>query len=198
MFRLIALGLTVGILLCPISALAVDSDAAEGAIEYCLLATNKTSTMQKELDEVAAQGFRFSAMMGGETLGGAEVVTVLARPAHSDNPELFEYKLLATSKTSRMQKELDAAGEQGYAYVGQSVSKTAFGGSEVLAVLERPAGGSPQRYVYQLLATKRTKSMNAELNEAGMQGFELRGLTVSRTAFGGEELLSILMKAATD
>ena len=64
-----------------------------------------------------------------------------------------------------MQKELDAAGEQGYAYVGQSVSQTAFGGNEVLAVLERPAGGSPQRYVYQLLATKRTKSMNAELNE---------------------------------
>ena len=85
-----------------------------------------------------------------------------------------------------------------YAYVGQSVAETAFGGSEVLAVLERPAGRSPQRYVYQLLATKRTKSMNAELNQAGMQGFELRGLTVSKTAFGGEELLSILMKAATD
>jgi hypothetical protein len=198
MFRLIALGLTAGLLLCPISAIAVDSDGAEGAIEYRLLATKKTSTMQKELDEAAAQGFRFSAMMGGETLGGAEVVTVLARPAHSDNPELFEYKLLATSKTSTMQKELNAAGEQGYAYVGQSVSKTAFGGDEVLAVLERPAGGSPQRYVYQLLATKRTKSMNAELNEAGKQGFELRGLTVSKTAFGGEELLSILMKAATD
>ncbi len=198
MFRLFAFALLAGSLLCPPPLAAVDSTGAEGAIEYRLLATNKTSTMQRELDEAAAQGYRFSAMMGGETLGGSEVVTVLMRPAHSGQPELFEYKLLATSKTSTMQKELTAAGEQGYAYVGQSVSKTAFGGDEVLAVLERPADGSPQRYLYQLLATKRTKSMDRELNQAGMQGFKLRGLTVSKTAFGGKELLSILMKAATD
>lgn len=38
---------------------------------YRLLATNKTSTMQKEMQEAGDAGFHFVAVMGGETAASA-------------------------------------------------------------------------------------------------------------------------------
>ena len=166
---------------------------ADVAIEYRLLATNKTSTMLKELNQAAAAGFDFVAMMGGETLGGDEVVTVLAKARSAPDQQRYEYKLLATSKTSTMQKELTDAGARGFRYCGQSVAKTAFGGKEVIAVMKRDLQAPRKQYTYKLLATKRTKTMSKELNQVGSEGFQLVGLTVSETAFGGQELVSILM-----
>ena len=168
---------------------------ADGAIEYRLIATSKTSTMLKELNEAAAEGFDFVAMMGGETLVGDEVVTVLAKARSAPNRQRHEYKLLATSKTSTMQKELTEAGARGFRYCGQSVAETAFGGQEVVAILKRDLQAPAKRYIYKLLATKRTKTMGKELNQAGSEGFQLVGLTVSETTFGGQELVSILMLA---
>src|SRR5258705_5199699 len=47
--------------------------------EFRLLATNKTSTMQKEMNEAASAGFHFEGTMGGETsFGGSEVVVILS------------------------------------------------------------------------------------------------------------------------
>ena len=46
---------------------------------------------------------------------------------------------MATKKTSTLQKELSEAGEQGYEFVGLTVAETAIGGSEVVAILRRPA-----------------------------------------------------------
>ena len=167
----------------------------DGAIEYRLIATSKTSTMLKELNEAAAEGFDFVAMMGGETLGGDEVVTVLAKARSAPGRQRHEYRLLATSKTSTMQKELTKAGAQGFRYCGQSVAETAFGGHEVIAVLKRDLQAPSKQYIYKLLATKWTKTMNKELNKVGLEGFQLVGLTVSETAFGGKELVSIMMLA---
>jgi hypothetical protein len=151
--------------------------------------------MQKELDTAAAEGFDFVAMMGGETLADKEVVTVLAKARNAPNQQRYEFKLVATSKTSTMQKELTNLGAQGFLYRGQSVAETAFGGQEVIAILRRDLKAQAQKYIYKLLATKRTKTMNEELNQAGSEGFQLAGLTVSKTAFGGKELVSILMLA---
>ena len=47
------------------------------------------------------------------------------------------YRLLATKKTSTMQKELAEAGDQGYEFVGMTVAKTLVGGEEVVAILRR-------------------------------------------------------------
>ncbi len=170
-------------------ALAADN------IEYKLIATNKTSTAQKEMNEAADAGFRFGGVMGGETaFGGSEVVTIMWRTASADKAR-FAYKLLATSKTSTMQKELQLAGDEGYEYKGQTVFKSTFGGKEVIVILEldrnikeRPA------YEYKLLATSKTSTMQRELSEAGAAGFEFVGVTVGDTALGGAEVLSILRK----
>jgi len=69
--------------------------------DYLLLATKKTSTMQKEMSEAADNGYWYAGVMGGETsFGGSEVVVVMAR-ADTDAEAEYKYKLLATSKTSQ-------------------------------------------------------------------------------------------------
>lgn len=162
--------------------------------EFRLLATNKTSTMQKEMNEAANAGFHFEGTMGGETsFGGSEVVVIMSRDPASPKKQ-FEYKLLATSKTSTMQKELQQAGNAGFEFKGQSVYSSTFGGKEVVVILERDIDAKPMQWEYKLLATKKTSTMQKELNEAGAEGFTFVGVTVGDTLIGGKEVVSILRR----
>ena len=171
--------------------------ATEQRFEYVVLATSKTSTMQKEMDEAARTGFRFESVMGGETsFGGSEVVVVMDRNPGREVSERYEYKLLATKKTSTMQKELQEAAAAGFEYRGQSVFQTTFGGDEVVVILEHDRQAEPARSEYKLLATKKTSTMQKELQEAGAEGFSFVGLTVAPTTTGGNELVSILRRQA--
>ncbi len=172
------------------------AQAQTAQFEYKLLATNKTSTMQKEMNEAASAGFHFAGVMGGETsFGGNEAVVIMARPRTENKPR-YKYILLATNKTGTMQKELQAAGDEGFDYKGQTVFKTAFGGQEVVCILERDSDAKPERWEYKLLATKKTGTMQKELSEMGDQGFEFVGVTVAETAFGGKEVVSITRRKA--
>jgi hypothetical protein len=104
--------------------------------------------------------------MGGETaIGGKETVAVLSRTSGSKGR--FGYKLLATSKTSTMEKELQEAGDAGNKYRGQTVFKSAFGGEEVICILERDKGANARPSHYKLLATSKTSTLQKELSEAG-------------------------------
>ena len=169
------------------------SAQAAPAYDYRVLATAKTSTMEKELNDGAEEGFRFQAVMGGETAGGSEVVVVMARRA--DVKAQVAYKLLATSKTSTMEMELRAAAEAGFEYRGQTVFKSAFGGQEVVCILERDARVGPARSAYRLLATTKTSTLQKELQTAGAAGYALMGMTVGKTAMGGTELVAIMRRA---
>src|SRR5262245_8619413 len=52
--------------------------AADDQTDYRVLATSKTSTMQKEMQEAGSAGYRFVAVMGGDTaFGGSEVVVLM-------------------------------------------------------------------------------------------------------------------------
>jgi hypothetical protein len=169
---------------------ALPQDVAYG---YRVLATNKTSTMEKEMNEASAAGFVFSATMGGETaFGGDEAVVVMSKKADKSLEQKRSYKLLATSKTSTMQKEMQQMADDGYKYRGQTVFKTTFGGQEVCVIMERNEIEASRKLEYKLLATSRTSTMQKELQQAGDAGFNLVGMTVAKTAFGGSELLSIL------
>jgi hypothetical protein len=162
-------------------------------VEYRMLATNKTSTMEKEMNQAAAEGFRFGGAMGGDTAGGgAEMVVIMSRKPDADGPR-YDYKLLATNKTSTMQKELSGAGEAGFLYAGQTIYNSAFGGREVVVILER-SKGQKTIYEYKLLATNRTSTMQKEISEAGRAGYLFCGMTVAETAFGGREVVSIMRR----
>lgn len=161
--------------------------------EYRVLATSKTSTMEKEMNDAAGDGYVFSAVMGGETaFGGKEAVVVMAKD--SGNPARRAYKLLATTKTSTMQKEMQELGDEGYEYRGQTVFTSALGGREVVVIMERDTAKPAGKIEYRLLATSKTSTMQKELRESGDGGFALVGMTVAKTSFAGSELVCILRK----
>ena len=166
--------------------------------DYLLLATNKTSTMQEEMQEASDSGYAFVGVMGGDTsFGGSEVVVVMQR--EPDSEPRFEYRLLATSKTSTMQKEMQEAGDAGFEYRGQTVFGTTFGGDEPVVILERSRdSANGGLFEYRLLATKKTSTMQDELREAGLAGFNFVGVTISSTTFGGDEIVAILKRAVTE
>jgi hypothetical protein len=170
---------------------------AADRFEYKLLATNRTGTMEKEMNQAADAGYSFDKVMGGETgFGGKEVVVIMTRGSSgtSEVKSRKKYKLLATNRTATMQKELQQVGDQGYEYKGQTVFETAFGGKEVVVIVERDTEAQAKRIAYKLLATNLTSTMEKELREAGEAGFQLVGMSVSKTAFGGSEVVSILRK----
>jgi len=180
--------------------LAVPAPAAgqpePSVVEYRLLATTRTATMQREMNEAAEAGYRFGAFMGGDTaFGGNEVVAVMTR--HPGDAGRYAYTLLATSRTSTMQREVQQASDAGYEYRGQTIFESAFAGQEVVLVLERDKDAPPVRYEYRLLATSKTGTMQKELTEAGRSGFDLVGMTVGTTAMGGREVVAITRRART-
>jgi hypothetical protein len=147
--------------------------------------------MEKELNEASEMGFRFDTVMGGETaFGGNEVVVVMSR-ASGTKASRFGYRLLATSKTSTMQKELQDAADAGFQYRGQTVFNTAFGGDEVVCILERDGAAAQERVDYRLVATSKTGTLQKELVQAGAGGYQIVGMTVGKTALGGSELVAI-------
>jgi hypothetical protein len=182
--------LLVGAFMCGLASVGL----AQDSVSYRVVATNKTSTMQKEMQEAGDAGFRFAAVMGGDTaFGGKEVVIVMQKTASSTSK--FEYRLLATSKTSTMQKEMQEAADAGFDYVGQTVFESLFGGKEVASIFERTSDSvATQKYEYRLLATNKTSTMQKELQEAGEASFQLIGMTVGKTLIGGNELVSILRR----
>jgi len=46
------------------------ANAADAQMDYRVLATSRTSTMEKELNDAALSGYRFSKVMGGKTANG--------------------------------------------------------------------------------------------------------------------------------
>lgn len=180
------------------AAMAAASWAVEPSqvLEYRVLATTKTSTMEREMNQAAGDGYRFLAAMGGETaFGGKETVVTMGRVKDVSGNGL-RYKLLATSRTSTMQKEMADAAAEGYWYKGQTVFEPAFGGREVAVILERDEARGGGRQEYLLLATSKTSTMDKELNEAGRQGFTVVGMTVGKTAMRGSEVVCILGRTA--
>jgi len=130
---------------------------------YLVLATSKTSTMQKELDQAAFAGYR--VLMGARTASG-EIGLLLEK---SQTPEVYAYKLLATSRTSTMQKELDQTALQGF----RILPRTLMGGkSEIVVILEKPPGTRLSTQ-YKLIATSLTGTLQTEMKQATRDGFEV-------------------------
>ncbi len=186
--------LPVGFILWPAFA-AVLFAADKPKFDYRVLATMKTSTMEKELNEAADAGYLFRGVMGGESaFGGKEVLVVMSKDLNAPSAGKRTYKLLATSRTSTMQKELQEAGDEGYDYCGQTVFESTFGGKEVTVILERAPASPRKRIEFTLVATSKTSTMQKELKEAGEAGFDFLDVVVGKTAMGGREVVSVLRR----
>ncbi len=143
--------------------------------KYKLLATTKTSTMQKELDETSAQGYR---ILVGSPTSNSEMAIFLSREATEDSP--YKYKLLATTRTGTMQKELNEMADGGFRLLPRTMiaKPQLLGGVEVVVIMEKPPQVTKQ-YEYKLLATSLTSTLQKEVTEAQDAGFVIVGM-VSR------------------
>ena len=152
--------------------LAGSNPQVEPDQRYLLVAAERTSTMQDELSEVAGQGFR---IVTGAPTSGNEMAVFLERT--SQPPDTYAYQLLATTRSSTFEEELQEAAAAGFRLLPQTLisKKRRFGGNEIVAILERPPG-TPTVYEYRLLATTRTSTLQAEVEEGMQSGFTIAGL----------------------
>ena len=159
------------VLLASLAAAAQDTET----LQYKLLATTRTGTMQKEINETAAAGYR---IIVGAPTSGSEMALFLSRDGTVAEP--YQYKLLATTRTGTMQKELNETAAGGFRLIPSTmIAKTQLlGGVEIVMVLERPPKVEHQ-YEYKLLATSRTGTLQKEVTEAKNEGFVIVGM-VSR------------------
>ncbi len=162
-------------------------EKSDANLQYKLLATIKTSTMQKELDETSAQGYR---ILVGSPTSDSEMAVFLSREGTVAEP--YKYKLLATTRTGTMQKELNEAASNGFRLMPSTMiaKKQLIGGIEIVSIMERPPTVKKQ-YEYKLLATSRTSTLQKEVIEAKEAGYVLVGM-VSR----GEHM--VIMERETD
>lgn len=131
--------------------------------------------MEKEMNLAANAGYRFAEVISGDTSwGGPEALVVMARAMSANHKARYEYKLLATTRTSSMQQELQEAGNAGFEYCGQSVFKKRVG-TEVMVILEHDLEAKPRLWEYKLLATNRTSTMQKEMTEAATEGYQFVG-----------------------
>ena len=121
---------------------------------------------QDELNEVASQGFR---VVVGSPTSGAEMALLLERAAQP--PDVYTYRLLATTRTGTMQRELNEAASEGFRLLPSTmISKSrTFGPDEIVVILER-APNATKSYSYKLLATDLTGTLQREIAEAEADG----------------------------
>ena len=76
-------------------AVSVGASAADSSIDYRVLATSKTSTMERELNEAAAAGYRFSKVMGGKVTNGGQVIVAMVKEPLMPGQQARKYRLLS-------------------------------------------------------------------------------------------------------
>jgi hypothetical protein len=138
-----------------------DPGAEMGKREYRFLQTTKVSTMEKEMNQLAKEGFQFYLTSIGS-------ITLMSRSL-KDKAQKYEYKLLATRRTGTMQKELTEMGAQGYQFLG-----TSTGAGGLVSTMERETGERARgnQYEYKFLATTLEGTTQEELSEALASGYK--------------------------
>jgi len=162
---------------------ALATPEAQEQDQYLLLAAARTGTMQEEINQAAATGYRVIAASRTES---SEVIVVLQRTGGQ-----YQYRLLATTRTGTLEREMNEAAEGGFRVVPRAVTTKRGGATlsraignpnrdegELLILMEKgPEGNSGA--LYQVLATGRTGTLQKEIAGSAAKGFALVAL-VSR------------------
>ena len=74
-----------------------------------LLATTKTATFEKELNEAAQEGFRLMRLAKADYGGGVSGLVT-----KENTTSQYEYKVLSTTRLVTLQKEVEQAAAEGY------------------------------------------------------------------------------------
>lgn len=135
---------------------------ATSRIDYRVVLTSLTGTLQKELGEAAAEQFRIVG------IGAGYLTLVLARHAGAD-AEPVEYRLVATVRIETSVEELAASGAEGFRIAGNGDH-----GEELVFVLRRTPGTS-ERFDYRMVKLERATA-DAVLCRAEPEGYRVVAL----------------------
>ena len=144
-------------------SLAPMAAAQVAAPDYVFLDTEKTSTLQRELQAAADNGYRLVSGYGSWGRPTVILEKVL-------EPEPIEYLLLATAKTGTLQDEIAEAATQGY-----RLTSVFEKGGEAVVVMQRAPGQADPTHEYVVLGTKQLDTMEEEFRAAAENGFKLVG-----------------------
>lgn len=158
------------VLILSVFALAQDKDRVELEEDqnYLVLSTKKISTMEKELDEVAAKGFK---VLYAAPTQQFDMALFLKRDDDSREAPAV-YKILATSRLSTMQKEIDELAAEGFRFLPRTaIFKHGIFTAEFVTIMEKLP--HPKfRYEYMLVQGRKETKVHKEI-EAGMsEGFK--------------------------
>lgn len=140
-------------------SLAPMAEAQVATPDYLVLDTERTGTMQEELQKAADNGYR---LVPGQDSWGPTAILEKAV-----DPEPIEYFLLATSKTGTLQNEIDEAANRLASILGK--------GDEAVVVMWRAPSQADPTHEYIVLGAKRAGTMEEELLAKAASGFRLVG-----------------------
>jgi hypothetical protein len=165
-------------------SLKIDDDQT-----YLVLSTKRIQTMEKELDEAAAKGFR---VLYGAPTEQWDMAILLRRVQDSEQAP-YGYKVLATSRNKTMQKELNEVAKQGYRLLPRTIIfKQGFFTAEMVMLMERePKSG--RSYEYKLVSAGKETKLHKKIDEAVAEGFT----PVTMITIGGHVVVMEKETAAT-
>ena len=127
-------GYVVAVLVCFMMGWPMSSAVGQeqGQHGYRFLESKKDTKMQKKMNALAADGFRFAYVAGAPH--DLFVIMQKNRGGGMQSPR-YQYKVVGTSRNSTMRKELleELASEAGFSPVGMTVA------GQIIVVLERRA-----------------------------------------------------------
>ena len=135
---------------------------------YFMLETNQRSTLEKELKQAAAAGFRIVA---GSRATQSYIMEKVAEPTNA-----YEYVLLVLVSVQlnaeTMQKRLNEAAANGFRLMPRKMDQW---GDELLGMMEKEPGGQ-ERYQYLVLDTMRNSTLQKEMAQAVREGYSIVAL----------------------
>ena len=140
--------------------------------DYRVVATTKTSTLEKEVIQAASQGFRI--------IGWGYMTVVLERTSGETRPA--DVRVIATTKLATAEQELRQAGEEGYRLIA-----TPDAANETICVMQRMPG-NPERYNY-MVGSLTEKEADQRMRSALDDYYRLAALILGR--------IGVFEKAAT-
>ena len=164
------------------------AQSADTEPDYLFLNTQASGTLEKELNQQAAQGWRL--LLLPKAYGSSTMGALLKKP--SNNEARYEYKVLAATRIGTLENEFKTAVSEGYDFRGIIETGRVFIGGETLIVMEREAGQKTARSEYIFLNTKKEATLQKEMEGAASQGYVPLGFTRSEDRSVKQQMFGIM------
>lgn len=146
--------------------------------QYLVLEVVKLDTFDKEINSAASQGFRL--MMSCTSDNGGRIQALMERAAPP--PNVFQYRMVATFSEKTGDKEMNAAGADGFRVVPHTAmikkGLTIFNTNSVV-IMEKTPQASGQ-FEYRTISEFKTATFHRELKAAVNEGWKVVDTTYGR------------------